>query len=633
VKVIRILLCLWLVSVSINASAVPVSTAFTYQGELKEMGAPANGTFDMEFRLFDAEENGSDLGTVAKVVTVSQGQFLVELDFGASPFTGDQLWLEITLTGPQPNVPEEGVVMLPRQKLTASPYAVQALSVTPGSIASGDIEAGAVGSEQIADASVAAEDIAAGAIGVTKIDPAQVQSRVTPGCAAGEFIRAVSENGTPICAPDEAGGSGTVTQVDTGTGLTGGPIVGSGTIAVDTSVVQRRVADLCPAGLLMIGVAENGSPLCDVLPKEKLVNTINEPDSYNAIFTMDMVLDADGFPVIAYRENNPSDIVLVTCNDVACSGNDETFSTTFGGGTNYLSLVIGADGFPMISYYQPEETALWVMRCNDVACSGANEIVYAVDSGGTKGEYNSMTVPEDGFPVMSYTDGEADDLKVAKCTDKACSLTKTKSVVHSECNDVRHTSITIGSDGFPVISYSCNVPGTGSGLWVAKCNDPACSGDGETLSFVDDDGDVYETSIVIGDDGFPVISYRGFVNQTLKVAKCNDLACSGDDETITVVDDRVNELAFYSNTIIGADGFPIVAYWELTASVLRIARCNDAACSGGNETLAVVDDPANQVGRFLRMQLGQDGLPVILYEDLTSGKLKLARCGTSDCRD
>jgi hypothetical protein len=40
-----------------------------------------------------------------------------------------------------------------------------------------------------------------------------------------------------------------------------------------------------------------------------------------------------------------------------------------------------------------------------------------------------------------------------------------------------------------------------------------------------------------------------------------------------------------------------------------------------------------QVSRFPRAQIGADGLPVILYEDLTSGKLKIARCGTSDCRD
>ena len=35
------------------AHAVPVGTAFTYQGSLRDGGAPAQGTFDLEFTLYD----------------------------------------------------------------------------------------------------------------------------------------------------------------------------------------------------------------------------------------------------------------------------------------------------------------------------------------------------------------------------------------------------------------------------------------------------------------------------------------------------------------------------------------------------------------------------------------------------
>ena len=48
-----------------------------------------------------------------------------------------------------------------------------------------------------------------------------------------------------------------------------------------------------------------------------------------------------------------------------------------------------------------------------------------------------------------------------------------------------------------------------------------------TLRNLDSTGNVgYDTSITIGADGFPIISYRDLTNQNLKVAKCGDASCS-----------------------------------------------------------------------------------------------------------
>lgn len=38
-------------------------TAFTYQGQHKEAGAPAVGNYDMVFRVFDAEAGGTQYGS------------------------------------------------------------------------------------------------------------------------------------------------------------------------------------------------------------------------------------------------------------------------------------------------------------------------------------------------------------------------------------------------------------------------------------------------------------------------------------------------------------------------------------------------------------------------------------------
>jgi hypothetical protein len=38
------------------------TTAFTYQGQLRDGGAYANGAYTMIFRLYDADTNGSQIG-------------------------------------------------------------------------------------------------------------------------------------------------------------------------------------------------------------------------------------------------------------------------------------------------------------------------------------------------------------------------------------------------------------------------------------------------------------------------------------------------------------------------------------------------------------------------------------------
>ena len=112
-------------------------TAFTYQGRLTDQGVPANGAYDFRFRLFDAVTNGSFSGGVVMLdaVGVNNGLFTVTLDFGAAPFNGSDRWLEIAVRtngGAFTN-------LAPRQPITATPYAVRALSAGTASSYTGGI--------------------------------------------------------------------------------------------------------------------------------------------------------------------------------------------------------------------------------------------------------------------------------------------------------------------------------------------------------------------------------------------------------------------------------------------------------------------------------------------------------------
>lgn len=115
-------LCGWFVTLN-PASAQ--GTAFTYQGRLIDNGARANGTYDLQFAIYDASSNGNQIGATLtnSPVAVSNGLFTTQLDFGAGVLTNSPLWLEV---GERQSGGGSFTTLSPRQALTAAPYAVAA---------------------------------------------------------------------------------------------------------------------------------------------------------------------------------------------------------------------------------------------------------------------------------------------------------------------------------------------------------------------------------------------------------------------------------------------------------------------------------------------------------------------------
>lgn len=105
------------------------TSAFTYQGKLTDGSTPANGQYDFTFRLFDAPENGTQVGADNFVdnVQVSNGIFTVALDFGANSFAnGAARFLEISVRA---GTSTGGLTILaPRQQVTSAPFSLKTLS-------------------------------------------------------------------------------------------------------------------------------------------------------------------------------------------------------------------------------------------------------------------------------------------------------------------------------------------------------------------------------------------------------------------------------------------------------------------------------------------------------------------------
>ena len=131
------LLALVIVAASVLSTRAQ-GTAFTYQGRLLDGANPASGLYDLRFALYNAATNGGQTAgflTLAPTA-VSNGLFTVTLDFGAATFDGSARWLEISVRSNGTGA--AFAILVPRQPLTATPYAVTAGKVT-GSVAAGQV--------------------------------------------------------------------------------------------------------------------------------------------------------------------------------------------------------------------------------------------------------------------------------------------------------------------------------------------------------------------------------------------------------------------------------------------------------------------------------------------------------------
>ena len=234
----------------------------------------------------------------------------------------------------------------------------------------------------------------------------------------------------------------------------------------------------------------------------------------------------------------------------------------------FTSITIGADGLPVISYYNLTNGDLKVAHCSDASCSSATRST--VDSSGDVGNWTSIAIGADGLPVISHYDNTNDDLKVAHCSNASCTAA-TNTTVDSAGDVGRATSITIGADGLPVISYRDYTNGD---LKVAHCEDVGCT-TAATITTVDSGGNVGGwTSITIGADGLPVISYQDHTGD-LEVAHCSDASCSS--ATLTTVDASF-DLGWCTSITIGADGLPVISYFNETNDDLKVAHCSNDFC-------------------------------------------------------
>ena len=286
-----------------------------------------------------------------------------------------------------------------------------------------------------------------------------------------------------------------------------------------------------------------------------------------------ITVGADGLGLISYLDTTNGNLKVAHCTNLVCSAfATGTVDASGKVGDSQTSVTVGTDGLGLISYYEGTSGDLDVAHCSNLACSSATTT--AIDSTGDVGRSSSIAVGADGLGLVSYSDSTNTRLRVAHCSNVACTAA-TANTADNGPSVGFDTSVTVGADGLGLVSYYDN--GNGD-LKAAHCSDVLCTS--ATASTLDSVGLVGQyTSNSIGIDGLGVISYYDSSGSSLdlKVAHCVDVACSA--ATSTTVDSP-GTVGWYTSLAIGADGLPLVTYRDVGGTAVKVAHCPNVFCVG-----------------------------------------------------
>ena len=110
----------------------PVDQTFTYQGQLRNAGQLVNGSVDLRITLWDSDVGGAQIGSANtfNALQLADGRFACGLSFGNAAFDGTNRWVQVEFRNPAGV--GQFLALSPRDKITATPYALYALNGANG---------------------------------------------------------------------------------------------------------------------------------------------------------------------------------------------------------------------------------------------------------------------------------------------------------------------------------------------------------------------------------------------------------------------------------------------------------------------------------------------------------------------
>jgi hypothetical protein len=445
--------------------------------------------------------------------------------------------------------------------------------------------------------------------GTIAVNTGVIQSRVNGTCAVGSSIRAIAADGTVTCQTDATGGTGTVTSVGSGIGINGGPVTASGTLS---SAPSFRLPQTCTSG--QFARYDNTSDTWDCVTPVVVTSVATGPGLTGGPITSTGTVGLASTQLLPTTACANGEIAKWSGAAWACAA-----AVSGGGSVTSVATGPGLTGGPITTTGTVNLAATQLLPT--VACT-TDQIIKWNGSAWVCAS-SLLTLP--GSCIQGQFLALANNGSV-----RCASLPSTLSTVYTATtamNAFNGVAIAVGLDGLPIIAFVSDA----KTLIVLKCGNAPCNG-GNTVTVADASGSVGPASLAIAvpSDGNPVISYAhepSVVSASLRVVKCGNALCSSGN-VINTVDATVAQVGRKSAIAISSvDGLPIISYNSTTDLQLKVAKCGNAACSAAN-TVTLVG--AANSGSTTSIAIRASGNPLIVYQSPTNA-WTLMDCGNPQC--
>jgi len=196
------------------------------------------------------------------------------------------------------------------------------------------------------------------------------------------------------------------------------------------------------------------------------VDSLGNVGQYSSI-----AIGFDGAGLISYWDLTNGGLKVAHCANVACTAAGA--STLDGSGVGaYTSVTVGADGMGLVGYRDISAQSLNVAHCSNVACTAATATTLDAPASTSVAAFVSITISE-GLGLVVHRDATNSRLKVVRCANVVCDAASVATVDSPALTSVgQYTSVTTGPDGFGLISY---YDVTNGDLKLAHCSNTACT--------------------------------------------------------------------------------------------------------------------------------------------------------------